>query len=144
MLAYKPSNFVLSYLLALRPAVILGLENKTAAYPQNYSVVMFCNVSGNPPPQVSWSFQGRQLTLRKLNAARVCDQFESGYYYYKTQSRLVVCKPHAYHSGPYTCFAENRQRKENRTAILYVSGRFFGKKVVIILNVCMDYLYDRP
>ena len=115
------------FILALRPATIVGLRNETVTYGIDNSVDLFCDVSGNPAPQVTWFKSGESLEPNRLTADD-CETIETGYYYYNhdlQRTKLVICKPEVIHKGHYTCLAKNQLGNENRTAYLNVLCKYF-------------------
>lgn len=120
------------FILVLRPTAIFSLRNKTVTESlHTIAVELFCNISGNPLPKVTWLRNDRtfeQIPLTESN----CKNIQPGYYYYKdVPQKLIICNPLRTHTALYTCFAKNQLGNKSRNAYLDVLCEFF----ITILNI---------
>ncbi|PIO55937.1 immunoglobulin I-set domain protein, partial [Teladorsagia circumcincta] len=76
-------------------------------------VVFECAVTGSPPPNIEWQFQGETL----LSRGRY--MIEQG----RSVCRLTISQPASFDLGEYTCIASNEYGTDKTTSCLITGGR---------------------
>ena len=108
------------FILVLRPTKIFSLRNETVTEsPRLKSVELFCNISGNPLPEVTWLKNDKIFKPTDLTEDN-CKSIQPGYYHYKNPYKLIICKPRRIDTGFYTCLAKNQLANASRKAYLNV------------------------
>ena len=96
-------------------------------------IVMFhCDVKSNPPSQIVWYKDDRELKVEDKNFLRVAEQCQSlknGYYFklmngQKTFSYLIICEVNLEkNSGTYICKAQNQLGNGSSSATLDIFSK---------------------
>ena len=119
------------FFLALRPPLILSLQNKTVNKEKDKHAVLFCNVTGNPYPEVKWLINGEPTDAKLVRKS--CNEQKSGYYFKnKNRTKLAICEVDLSYMGFYTCFIENRLGNDSRNVYLNVTGKLSN----LFIHVC--------
>ena len=90
---------------------------------ENYELV--CDVTGNPPPTITWKFNGNSVDRSKsLNSTTACKFTNPGIYYITSApNKLALCKlAYTIHQGMYECTATNEVTATSQTMNLTVQG----------------------
>ena len=109
------------FILVLRPTTIFSLRNETVTEsPDTIAVELFCNISGNPLPEVTWLYNDETFEPTDL-AENNCKNIQHGYFHYKNvPHKLIICKPHQKDTGFYSCLAKNQLANASMKAYLNV------------------------
>ncbi|CAH2055635.1 unnamed protein product, partial [Iphiclides podalirius] len=111
---------------ACRPTILEPLPDSTIkSYDDN--VTLTCKVVGNPPPDVSWRFNGKLLEIRSFGEIRYSTA-ENTMDLIRWVNLTII---HARYSdkGNYTCVAENPGGKDEKTIFLVLS-KFSGSGTI--------------
>ena len=88
---------------------------------------LICNLSGNPPPLVTWKHNGIFLSsIPSLESIRKCKNASAGIY--KTSevvNELILCQlDYKQHQGSFECIASNKADTASKTMYLTLKGIF--------------------
>ncbi|XP_068623216.1 uncharacterized protein [Battus philenor] len=103
---------------ACRPTILEPLPDSTIkSYDDN--VTLTCKVVGNPPPDVTWRFNGKVIEIRSFGEVRY-SVAENTMDLIRWVNLTII---HSRYSdrGNYTCVAENPGGKDEKTIILVLS-----------------------
>ena len=137
-----------SFYLALRRPVILDLQNKTVNQHTSQEAVLFCNVTGNPFPKVTWLRNGKPTGATLVRKS--CLGQKHGYYYKNEEhTKLVICESGYQDTGFHTCAIENQVGRHSKDVFLNVTSKLtlssvlfcflFFCFVLFFLSICMAF-----
>ena len=102
---------------------------------QGDNVELFCDVTGNPEPSITWYFykDGKgvrsEINMKKYNLGGNKDNCRSrtkGYYFLQPDDAraLVICTPEfEHHQGKYSCLAKNTAGEQSKSAFVNVESK---------------------
>ena len=102
---------------------------------QGDNVELFCDVTGNPEPSITWYFykDGKgvhwEISMKKYNLGGNKDNCRSrtkGYYFLQPDDSpvLVICNPEfELHQGKYSCHANNTVGEQSKSAFVNVESK---------------------
>lgn len=120
-------------LLELQAPVIHGFDNMTVNQDTKRKLRVFCNVSGNPHPKVTWTHNENvvvaQHTIDDINR---CSSMVSGIYLKTGQDdTLIICDLNFQeHSGLYECSAKNKVDVVTETIHLTIEGKSVFRRFI--------------
>ena len=132
MLSYCFCGFI-----ALKaPNIAKDIPNVTVLQgPLGGNVELFCDVTGNPEPSITWYFlkdgkgDGLKINKDKYHLSGNKDNCRSrtkGYYFLQPGDahELVICNPDfEHHQGKYLCQAENTAGRHSKSAFVNVESK---------------------
>ena len=109
------------------------MENQTVNQHKSKEAVLFCNVTGNPYPKVTWLRNGIPTGATLVRESCVGQKY--GYYYKnKEHTELVICDRTYLDSGFYTCAVENSVGKDSKDVFLNVTSKFKASFFVLFCS----------
>ena len=101
----------------------MDLQNQTVNQHTSKEAVLFCNVTGNPYPNVTWLRNGIPTGATLVRESCVGQKY--GYYYKnKEHTKLVICDSTYLDTGFYTCAVETPEGKDSKDVFLNVTSKF--------------------
>ena len=103
----------------------MKLQNRTVlqSEKEESEVVLFCDVEGNPFPNITWVRNGTKTVAKPLLAQSCSTQVPGYYYKNKERTKLTICKPRMEHTGFYTCSIKSQLGSDSRKVYLDVTGK---------------------
>ena len=107
---------------------ISGFDSRSLMQAAQGSVktdTIYCNAAGNPPPQISWKFNGKTVRSAEIGGVAACNKSKDGLYRVRgIQGQLIICNPsYLTNEGNYTCTAKNKAGEISETMKLTINGR---------------------
>ena len=128
--------FIYVFIALKPPNITKDIPNVTVLQePQGDNVELFCDVTGNPKPSITWHFykDGKgvrwEINKQKYNLAGNKDNCRSrtkGYYFLQPDDAhvLVICNPEfELHQGKYSCHAKNTVGEQSKSAFVNVESK---------------------
>lgn len=94
---------------------------------------LFCNVTGNPKPKITWFFykDGKTIQVNKEGSGLQgdpdkCKRRTDDYYFLQSNDpkNLVICNPKKQHTGEYKCHAINSIDEKEESVFINVQSEY--------------------
>ena len=128
--------FIYVFIALKAPNITKDIPNVTVLQePQGGNLELFCDVTGNPEPTITWYFykdgKGDPLVVNKqkydLGGNKDnCKSRTKGYYFLQPDDAraLVICTPEfEHHQGKYSCHANNTAGEQSKSAFVNVESK---------------------